>query len=241
MSVNRSDLIEALNELGSRLYHHLHPFHHLLRSGSATKLQVQAWALNRYYYQLIIPQKDAVIISRSSSPDFRRAWVQRILDHDGYSDYVGGINEWLTLTGALQLDPTYVKSTQGVLQGCRSAVDSYLTFVSERSFVEAVATSLTELFASKLVKDRAADMILKYDFISAESLIYFSKRPERSIRDSEFVLNYLDSLGLSEQLLSTVLFSVEWKCSMLWQFLDALQMEYVGPKTVSEFPQICSE
>ena len=242
MTVTRADLVSSLNELGSVHYHHLHPFHHLLRSGSASKLQVQAWALNRYYYQLSIPQKDAVIISRSKSPEFRRAWVQRLLDHDGSSDYVGGINEWLTLTQALQLDTLYVKSTEGVLQGCRQVVDSYISYVTDRSFVEAVATSLTELFSPSLVTDRASDMIRKYDFINSDSLVYFSKRPFRAKRDSDFVLDYIESLGLSHQLLDTVLSSVHWKCNMLWKFLDAIQAEYVdNPYPLRTYPSPCND
>jgi pyrroloquinoline-quinone synthase len=225
--LTRSDLLLRLNKLGAKQYHHRHPFHKLLRSGKASKLQVQAWALNRYYYQLRIPQKDALIISRSSSTNFRRAWVQRLLEHDGTLDYMGGISEWLTLTSALDLDPDYVKSTKGVLDGCRAAVDSYLDYVRDRSFVEAVSSSLTELFAPQLIKDRSIDLIRHYDFVSSDSLVYFTKRPERAVRDSDFVIDYLESLGLTDELVQIVMRAVEWKCNMLWQFLDALHYAYV--------------
>ena len=46
-------------ELEAQRYHRLYPFHALLHGGKCTKGQVLAWALNGYYYQAMIPVKDA--------------------------------------------------------------------------------------------------------------------------------------------------------------------------------------
>ena len=58
MNLLTADELEArLRDIGARRYHRLHPFHKLLHGGKCSKGQVQAWALNRYYYQAMIPLK----------------------------------------------------------------------------------------------------------------------------------------------------------------------------------------
>ncbi|HUM08900.1 MAG TPA: pyrroloquinoline quinone biosynthesis protein C, partial [Acidocella sp.] len=81
----------ALREIGAKHYHNLHPFHKMLHSGGCTRAQVQAWALNRYYYQCSIPRKDALIVARFPDAESRRAWRQRLVDHDGEAPGDGGI------------------------------------------------------------------------------------------------------------------------------------------------------
>ncbi len=138
-----------LREIGATRYHNLHPFHKLLHGGKLNKGQVQAWALNRYYYQSSIPLKDAVVISRFRDREVRREWVHRITDHDGEPGGEGGIDRWLKLTTGLGLDPAYVEiDARGSCPATRFAVDAYINFVRERTPLEAVASSLTELFAS---------------------------------------------------------------------------------------------
>ena len=144
------ELETALREIGATRYHNLHPFHRLLHGGKLNKGQVQAWALNRYYYQSSIPIKDAVVISRFRDRNIRLEWRHRIEDHDGDVDTEGGIERWLKLTEGLDLDTAYVESAEGILPATRFAVDAYVHFVRDRTPLEAIASSLTELFAPNL-------------------------------------------------------------------------------------------
>src|SRR6476659_6678662 len=105
------ELKAQLKKVGEQRYHHQHPFHLLMHEGKLTRGQLQAWALNRYYYQSRIPIKDAAILARSEDPAFRLAWRKRILDHDGDGTKPGGIEKWLRLVEATGL------SRQQALQG----------------------------------------------------------------------------------------------------------------------------
>ena len=128
------DELEAeLRAIGAERYHHLHPFHKLLHGGKLTRQQVQAWALNRYYYQTMIPIKDAHALSKLPTSELRREWRRRIIDHDGDGPGKGGIERWLKLAEGVGLDRAYVQSTQGILPGTRFAVEAYVNFVTGRS------------------------------------------------------------------------------------------------------------
>ena len=140
-----AELEAAIRTVGAERYHDKHPFHRLLHGGKLDKGQVQAWALNRYCYQSAVPRKDAALMSRAHNRALRREWVHRMLDHDGSDGEEGGIKRWLVLTDALGLDRAYVVSMQGALPATRFAVEAYVTFVRERSLLEAVASSLTAL------------------------------------------------------------------------------------------------
>ena len=115
-NLQTADEMEAmLRRIGAERYHIHHPFHRLLHGGKLRKGQVQAWALNRYYYQSRIPMKDAALLSRCADRELRREWLVRILDHDGYGEQEGGIVRWLRLCEGLGLDPAYVRSEDGIL------------------------------------------------------------------------------------------------------------------------------
>ena len=148
-TMSPQELEAAIREVGAERYHDKHPFHRLLHGGELGKGQVQAWALNRYCYQSGVPRKDAALISRAYDRELRREWVHRILDHDGGDGEEGGIERWLVLTDVLGLDRAYVISMEGALPATRFAVEAYVSFVRERTLLEAVASSLTELFALK--------------------------------------------------------------------------------------------
>ena len=127
MNLLSPDELEArLRAIGAQRYHRLHPFHHLLHGGQCTRGQVQAWALNRYYYQARIPVKDASLIARCDDPDIRREWRRRLVDHDGAQAAEGGIARWLKLTDGLGLERNYVTSLAGILPATRFAVDAYV-------------------------------------------------------------------------------------------------------------------
>jgi coenzyme PQQ biosynthesis protein C len=227
--VSADELEARLHDIGAKRYHRLHPFHHMLHNGQCTKAQVQAWALNRYYYQVSIPKKDAALISRADDPAFRREWRSRLVDHDGEREGDGGIARWLKLTDGLGLDRDYVVSTRGILPGTRFAVDAYVRFVAEKTLLEAVASSLTELFSPVIISERVAGMLAHYDFIKPETLAYFDKRPPQAKRDSDFALDYVKRHATTPERQQAVLKALEFKCDVLWSMLDALHHAYVAP------------
>src|SRR6266852_7611788 len=174
------DLEAKLRDIGARRYHRLHPFHALLHGGRCSKGQVQAWALNRYYYQAMIPVKDASLIARCDDAAMRREWRSRLVDHDGGAEGDGGIARWLKLTDGLGLDRDYVTSLRGLLPGTKFAVEAYVHFVRERTLLEAIASSLTELFSPVIISERLDGMLKSYDFVTADTLAYFSARPPQA-------------------------------------------------------------
>jgi coenzyme PQQ biosynthesis protein C len=226
------ELEAALRDIGARRYHRLHPFHGLLHGGKCSKGQVQAWALNRYYYQAVIPLKDASLIGRAEDPALRREWRSRLVDHDGDDEREGGIERWLRLTDGLGLDRDYVASTRGLLPGTRFAADAYVRFVRERPLLEAVASSLTELFSPAIIGERVAGMLANYDFVTRETLAYFDKRPPQAQRDSDFALDYVRRHATTAETQAAVMAALEFKCDVLWAMLDALYHAYVAPKHV---------
>ena len=219
----------AIRAVGAERYHDKHPFHRLLHAGNLAKPQVQAWALNRYCYQAAVPRKDAALISRSEDRDLRRIWIHRILDHDGTGEEEGGLDRWLTLTDALGLDRQYVLSMRGALPATRFAVEAYVTFVRERPLVEAVASSLTELFAPKIHKERIAGMLENYDFIDERVMAYFRRRLEQATRDADFALVYVKRHATTAEVQAACIEAVRFKCNVLWAQLDALHYAYVTP------------
>ncbi len=219
----------ALRRIGAERYHNLHPFHRLLHGGKLNKGQVQAWALNRYCYQSAIPRKDAALIARAGDSELRRIWRQRLADHDGDAPGSGGIVRWLVLTDGLGLDRDYVTSMTGALPATRFAVEAYVRFVAERSLLEAVASSLTEMFSPNIISERVAGMLAGYDFISRETLSYFNARLTQAPRDADFALDYVKREARSREQQRAVLAALEFKCSVLWAQLDALYHAYVEP------------
>ena len=188
--LSQSELVARLKRIGEERYHHRHPFHLLMHEGKLTRGQLQAWALNRYCYQSRIPIKDAVILSRSDDMDFRRAWRKRIIDHDGEDGRPGGIEKWLRLAEATGLDRQKVARGEGVLPTVKYAVDAYVRWVTERSFLEAVASSLTELFAGTLITLRLDALNKHYPWLS-NGLSYFEARLSQAPADAEFALDWV--------------------------------------------------
>jgi coenzyme PQQ biosynthesis protein C len=224
------DELEArLLDIGARRYHRLHPFHHMLHGGTCNRGQVQAWALNRYYYQAMIPVKDASLIARAPDSDLRREWRSRLVDHDGKEAGEGGIARWLRLTDGLGLDRDYVTSLRGLLPATRFAVEAYVHFVAEKTLLEAVASSLTELFSPAIIGERLDGMLGNYDFVTAETLAYFTARPPQARRDAAFALDYVKRNARTPEQQGVALKALEFKCDVLWSMLDALEHAYVSP------------
>lgn len=227
--LSTEELERALREVGAERYHDKHPFHRLLHGGKLSRGQVQAWVLNRYYYQARIPAKDAHLIARLPTAELRRAWRSRLVDHDGADGREGGLARWLRLASAVGLDPNYVASTQGLLPGTRYAVDAYVDFVRDRTVLEAVASSLTELFSPQIIAERVSGMLANYDFVSAESLAYFSARLGEAPQDAAFALAYVKREARTRHEQEQVIAAVRFKCDVLWTQLDALHFAYVEP------------
>jgi coenzyme PQQ biosynthesis protein C len=224
-----AELEAALRDIGARRYHRLHPFHRRLHGGRCSKGEVQAWALNRYYYQAMIPIKDAGLIARCDDPAIRREWRARLVDHDGEGETDGGIARWLKLTDGLGLDRDYVVSLRGVLPATRFAVDAYVRFVREKTLLEAIASSLTELFSPQVISERVEGMLAHYPFITRETLAYFDQRPAQAARDASFALDYCKAHARTVEQQRLVLDALEFKCGVLWAMCDALQYAYVDP------------
>lgn len=221
-----------LRKIGEERYHSRHPFHKLLHEGKLTQGQVQAWVLNRYYYQSRIPMKDAALMSQVEDPEFRREWIRRIHDHDGTEGSEGGIDRWLILAEGVGLDPEYVRSTEGVLPATRFAVDAYVRFVRDKSLLEAVASSLTELFAPDLHKARIAALLENYAFANDQTLAYFRKRLTQAPRDVAFGLAFVQREARTREKQEAALAALRFKTDVLWAQLDALHFAYVEPGLV---------
>jgi pyrroloquinoline-quinone synthase len=222
----------ALRAIGAERYHNRHPFHQLLHAGKLNRGQVQAWALNRYYYQRQIPIKDASLIARLPTADLRRAWRARLVDHDGDGTAPGGIERWLKLAEGVGLDRAYVESTVGILPTTRFAVDAYVHFVRDRSLLEAVASSLTELFSPGIIAERVEGMLKGYPFITMDTLAYFRPRLTQAPRDADFALAYVKAEAKTRDQQEAVLAALRFKCDVLWSQLDGLYLAYVEPRLV---------
>ncbi|WP_428541055.1 pyrroloquinoline-quinone synthase PqqC [Profundibacter sp.] len=229
-TISRRDALEArLRAIGVERYHDKHPFHHLLHSGGCTQDQVQAWVINRYYYQCSIPLKDAAFMSRCDDPDMRRNWRSRIEDHDGGVNDGGGLRRWLKLAEAVGLDPDYVASCKGVLPATRFAVDAYVRYVRDKPLLQAVASSLTELFAPKIHAERIEGLLAHYDFADDRALSYFRHRLKEAPKDVAYglawVLDHADTPEKENMAAEALMF----KTDLLWAQLDALHSAYVEP------------
>jgi pyrroloquinoline-quinone synthase len=225
----REEFLARLRRIGDERYHSLHPFHRLLHGGKLTRGQVQAWVLNRFYYQARIPLKDAALLSRMEDPALRRAWRKRIEEHDGGPGNEGGIERWLVLAEAVGLDRGTVLGHRGLLPGVRFAVDAYVQFVRERSLLEAIASSLTELFAPAIHEERIAGLLKHYDFANERTLSYFQRRLKEAPEDVAFTLDWVIGRADTRERQRAVLDAVTFKTDLLWAQLDALHHAYVVP------------
>jgi coenzyme PQQ biosynthesis protein C len=228
-ALDHAGLEDRLRAVGRERYHDLHPFHRMLHSGRCSKGQVQAWALNRYYYQAMIPLKDAALIARCDDAAVRREWRKRLEDQDGGDAQQGGIERWLKLTDGLGLDRASVLSGLSLLPATRFAVEAYVHFVRERTLLEAVASALTELFSPQIIADRLDGMLAHYDYITPEIMGYFRERPPQAERDACYALEYVKAHARTAEQQQAVIAALEFKCGVLWTMLDALHHAYVTP------------
>ena len=239
---SRQEFEQRLREKG-RAYHIHHPFNVMLNSGAATAAQIRGWVANRFYYQANIPRKDAAIIANCPDRDVRRRWVQRIIDHDGAArgegasgtgaasgegagHGEGGIEAWLRLAEAAGLTREEVWDEQHVLPGVRFAVDAYVNFARTRPWVEAVASSLTELFAPDLMAERLAAFERYYTWIDPAGLAYFRARLSQAPRDSRHALHVVTGQCRTPDQQTAAVAALSFKCDVLWSMLDAVDRAY---------------
>ncbi|KAF2989213.1 pyrroloquinoline-quinone synthase PqqC [Methylocystis sp. MJC1] len=230
--LSRTDFEAAIRNVGVERYHDKHAFHKLLHGGKLQKHQVAAWALNRYCYQEAVPRKDAAFMSRVHDRELRREWIHRIHDHDGLGEEAGGIERWLVLTDALGFTREYVTSRRGALPATKFAVEAYVRFVVEQPLVVAVASSLTELFAPSIHRERIVGMLENYDFVDDHVMAYFKRRLSQAPRDSEFALGYVLDNAKTRAEQEACVGAVRFKCNVLWAQLDALHHAYVTPALI---------
>jgi pyrroloquinoline-quinone synthase len=224
------ELRAQLRAVGEERYHHKHPFHLLMHEGRLSRGQLQAWALNRYYYQSIIPIKDSIILSRGTDPAFRRAWRKRVVDHDGDGTpaNAGGIQRWLKLAEATGLNADDVRAGTGILPATRFAVNEYLNIVRSRSLLEAVASSLTELFSRDLISLRMEKLRQHYPWL-AGGLDYFEARLTQAPEDAHYAINYVHTNAATRAEQELAIQALRDKCDILWAQLDALYFAYLEP------------
>ncbi len=214
-----------LRERGAA-YHIFHPFNVMLNTGKATREQIQGWVANRYYYQIIIPVKDAAIMSNCPDRDMRRDWIQRIIDHDGRGDDAGGIEAWIRLGESVGLLREEITDLRHVIPAVRFACDAYLNFCRRQPWQEAVCSSLTELFAPTIHKERLANWPEHYPWIESSGLQYFRNRVTQARRDVEqglqVTLDYFDTPALQARALDIL----QFKLDILWAMNDAMAQRY---------------
>src|SRR5271163_157534 len=219
--LSEGEFVEGFHAIGKERYHHQHPFHLLMHEGKLTRGQMQAWSLNRYFYQSHIPMKDAAILARSDDPTFRLVWRKRIIDHDGDLVTPGGLEKWLRLVEATGLPRVQAARGEGILPATRFAVGAYMAFVRTRTHLEAVASSLTELFSKQLISLRVDGLKLHYPWLS-DGLEYFNARLTQAPEDAEFALSWVVKHARTREEQDLAHAALRSKCDILWAMLDAL-------------------
>jgi pyrroloquinoline-quinone synthase len=224
-AAGQAEFEARLRGKGAR-YHIHHPFNRLLNEGRATPAQIRGWVANRYYYQISIPVKDAAVLSNCPDRSIRREWIQRILDHDGHGGDAGGIEAWVRLGIATGLQRAEIEDLRHVLPGVRFAVDAYVNFARRAPWQEAVCSSLTELFAPQIHRERLAGWPQFYPWIEPEGLAYFRNRVSQARRDVEqglaVTLQYFTTPALQQRALDIL----QFKLDILWTMNDAMGLHY---------------
>ncbi len=219
------DLPERLRAVGEQRYHDKHPFHRKLVAGELAPAALRAWVANRYYYQIAIPKKDAYVLASLPSREYRRLWLSRITDHDGFGEQPGGTEKWLALARAVGLRDDDVVSERGVAPGTRFAVDAYVDFARRKPWLEAVASSLTELFGPPVMAARVAAIVARYPWVDRAGLSYFEDRLGIAKRDADIALGWVLEHARTEEQQNACVAALRFKCDVLWCMLDATALE----------------
>ncbi|MBS7456611.1 pyrroloquinoline-quinone synthase PqqC [Coralloluteibacterium stylophorae] len=217
---------EARLRDAGRAYHIHHPFNRMLNEGRASREQIRGWVANRYYYQITIPRKDAAILANCPDRELRRQWMQRILDHDGHGEDAGGIEAWLRLGEAVGLARAEIVDLRHVIPGLRFAVDAYLDFARRAPWQEGMCSSLTELFAPKIHKERLATWPQHYPWIESDGLQYFRNRVSQARIDVDLALAVTLGHFVTAEQQERALSILRFKLDILWTMNDAMALKY---------------
>ena len=209
-------------------YHIHHPFNLKMNSGQLNPEQIRGWVANRFYYQINIPQKDGAILANCPDRETRRKWILRIHDHDGWEDNAGGIEAWVRLGEAVGIPRNELWSLRHVVPGVRFAVDAYVNFARQSPWQEGVCSSLTEMFAPKIHKERLANWPSLYPWIEAQGLQYFRSRISLAERDVvhglQVTLEHFTTRAQQQRALEIL----QFKLDVLWSMMDAIELAYSG-------------
>ncbi|MGH3761587.1 pyrroloquinoline-quinone synthase PqqC [Actinophytocola sp.] len=218
------EFVAALRGLSHR-YWGTHPFHHRMHAGELSEHELRVWAANRWYYQSVLPRKDAAIIANCPVPAVRRVWLDRIVYHDGSTDRGGesGRERWLRLCEAVGLTREEVLDERYVVPGVRFAVDAYVTFARTRPWVEAVASGLTELFSGHLMRRRVGDLLAAYDWIRPADLAYFTNRIDAVSGEGKSTVDIVVRYCVTRAEQDRAIAALSFKCDVLWSMLDAIE------------------
>ena len=245
---DRETFVGKLRAIGMRGYHDKHPFHVAMNEGQLSPEALRGWVANRFYYQRNIPIKDAAILANCPLREVRRAWIHRILDHDGTMQTPieggalaagsrelappneGGIEAWLRLAEACGISREELLGNRHLLPGVRFAVDAYMNFARSQPWPIAIASSLTELFAPDLMTTRLAAFEKFYRWIDPRGLDYFRRRVTQARRDSDEALAITLEYCNTPELQQEAVRALEFKCDVLWSMLDAIHHAYGGLK-----------
>jgi pyrroloquinoline-quinone synthase len=225
----REEFETRLRAQGQR-YHNLHPFHQRMDAGALTREELQRWVTNRFYYQKCIPLKDAAILMNCPEVEVRREWIHRIVDHDGEADGTGGIESWLSLGEALGVGRAELMSEQRVLPGVRYAVDAYVNFARQKPWIEAVASSLTELFGPSAIRVRLEALERHYCWIDPAGLEYFRARLVKAPRDANYALELVTERCVTRAQQDAAVAALRFKTEVLWVQLDAIERGDTQPQ-----------
>ena len=223
------EFVACLRAQGTR-YHNLHPFHRRMDAGELTREELQRWVANRFYYQKCIPLKDAAILANCPEVGVRREWIRRIIDHDGTGEGTGGIDSWLRLGEALAVDRDELVSEQRVLPGVRYAVDAYVNFARQKPWIEAVASSLTELFGPAAIRVRLEALERHYSWIDSAGLEYFRARLVQAPRDAQYALDLTVERCRTRERQDAAVAALRFKTEVLWAQLDAIERGETQPR-----------
>lgn len=215
-----------LRSIGEQRYHHRHPFNLRMHAGELTEDEFRGWVLNRFYYQVNLPVKDALILAKLPGRAERRRWIGRIANQDGTAGDEGGIESWIRLGEAVGLSREQLFDTGSVLPGVRFAVDAYVNFCAGRPWLEAVASAMTELFAPDLLGRRVVQIEKHYPWVDPAGLEYFRRRLAEQPTDIENLLALVLGAARTREQQESCLRALEFKCDVLWSLLDAVALEY---------------
>ena len=227
MSLGRWDhqtFTAKLRKIGSASYHNRHPFHGLMNSGKLSRKAIQVWVANRLCYQTSIPLKDAALLSNCPIREVRRIWLHRIIDHDGTQGDEGGIGAWLRLGEACGLPRRQLLAGTLIVPGVRFAVDAYVNFTRTQPWPIAVASSLTELFAPRLMAKRLEAFKRFYPWVEPHGLEYFRNRLTQAPRDSGEALTLTLEHCRTREMQEKALDALQFKCDLLWSMLDSIHL-----------------